>query len=429
MPSMQLSARCQTISCRPPARVRGSDPVPLRLMTWNVGNTDSRDPHDAYRLKQQRYEDHRDRVREVAPDVVFLQELLLPTQCASFIEGDASWTCHDVAGRDAAVRRLLGPGYSIACDARGHVECIGVRTSFGAIAVHPRRAGARRRSDPPASLAPCSWRQGECDDERCDAESTVSAVTVETIRGPLRPRSRPSHGAGQVRPRALLGGGSCPIPPAPTGLRWRRRRTGARRPTFEPCGGRLQPRSVCLRGAGKRPYGRSTSARDAAFASDAAAPNAPSTPRAGEPGLRPRPGRSPTACAANCTVHGRGIGPDPGTEPLYVGFDWSALPDGARASGPHRSFCDHVRAGPVARDTRRFPFLRGAELCQTVRREDSCCSTRHPPARLFAGQTHVVTGGGSGIGRCTARSRHRCCIRILVQGLTRARVYVTPMTP
>jgi len=31
-----------------------------------------------------------------------------------------------------------------------------------------------------------------------------------------------------------------------------------------------------------------------------------------------------------CTVHGHGIGPDPGTDPLDAGFEWSQLPDGER---------------------------------------------------------------------------------------------------
>jgi hypothetical protein len=162
-------------------------PSRLRLMTYNVG-TPGGDPRYVYRIADQAYEDCVGaRIRAVAPDVVLLQEVLAPARCAAFVESDAARTCREGTLREPAVRRLLGPGYTIACDARSHVECVGVSTSFGSIVgVAPGALGLGAAETPALPLPPCDYAGGECDEARCDVESTVSAVTVETARGRLR---------------------------------------------------------------------------------------------------------------------------------------------------------------------------------------------------------------------------------------------------
>jgi endonuclease/exonuclease/phosphatase family metal-dependent hydrolase len=304
-------------------------------MTWNVGNPDARDPHYAYRLKSQPYEDFvRARILESAPDVVFLQEVLSPTGCASFVERDPTRTCHGAADRDPAVRRLLGPEYSIVCDARRHVECIGVRTSFGAITGVTAGTLVLDGAETPAlPLEPCDRLRGECDEAYCDAESTVSAVTVETPRGPLRLVHVHPMAPGKVAARVFWGE-PC-----------RRRQLEQ---VFEGGGGEhalvtSAPTLVAgdfnldpLRLIGEhesvlwaRYVGAGRRFRDLS-------PRAPNGTQYGT--RRGAFGIATDHVLADrmsgvCTVHGRGIGPDPGTQPLDAGFDWSALPGGERDAG------------------------------------------------------------------------------------------------
>jgi hypothetical protein len=164
----------------------GVPPAPIRFMSYDVGTPGGADPRYAYRIADQAYEDCvGDRIRATAPGVVLLQEVLSPGRCAAFEEPDAARTCWNDADREPAVRRLLGPDYTIACDARRHVECIGVATSFGTIdGLAPGALGLDIAETPPLPLPPCAY--AECDDARCDEESTLSAVTVATRRGPLR---------------------------------------------------------------------------------------------------------------------------------------------------------------------------------------------------------------------------------------------------
>ncbi|MCC6527645.1 MAG: endonuclease/exonuclease/phosphatase family protein [Polyangiaceae bacterium] len=165
-----------------------AEPPSFRVLTANVGNPDTTDPNYALRLSYQAYEDFVGaRIRALAPAVVFLQEVLPPEACAAFVEGDAARTCYDAAARPAAIERVLGTDYSIVCDARKHVECIGVRTDFATItAVEPGAFVLDGAETPPLPLAACSYQQGTCDDSNCDGESTVSAVTVTTDHGEMR---------------------------------------------------------------------------------------------------------------------------------------------------------------------------------------------------------------------------------------------------
>jgi hypothetical protein len=166
----------------------GPSGLDFTVLTYNVGNPDSADEFYPLRLQSQAYEDHMAGViQELAPDVVFLQEVLSAKTCEAFTEADSSKTCYEWATRPRPAQRLLGPDYSIVCDARDHVECVGVRTGFGLIDGVEEGGYVEDGAETPAlPLPPCVWADDECTDDLCDEESTVSAITVTTAAGPLR---------------------------------------------------------------------------------------------------------------------------------------------------------------------------------------------------------------------------------------------------
>jgi hypothetical protein len=307
----------------------------VRLLTWNVGNTNAADPHYAYRLAQRPYEDFvRDRIRAAAADVVFLQEVLPPEPCASFLERDASRTCHVAAGPAPAVRRLLGPDYSIVCDRRRHLECIGVRTSFGAIAGVPPGALVLDGAETPAlPFAPCDRLRGDCDEVHCDAEATVSAVSVDTPGGRIRLVHAHPMAPGKSGARVFWGepcrlrqleqvfeggaGGPALTSDAPTLV--------AGDFNLDPVrliGEREASLWSKYVGAGRRFRDLTPRAPNGAQYGSRRGALAVTTDHVLVDGM-----------AGACTVHGRGVGPDPGTEPLDAGFDWSTLPGGERDAG------------------------------------------------------------------------------------------------
>jgi len=162
--------------------------VGFTLLTYNVGNPDAADPLYPLRMSSQDYEDHMAGViQALSPDVVVLQEVLSAKTCEAFTETDPSRTCYQWDTRPRPARRLLGPDYTIVCDDREQVECIGVNVSFGAIeGLVPGGYDDTGAETPPLPLDPCVWADDECTDDLCDAESTVSAVTIDTGAGPLR---------------------------------------------------------------------------------------------------------------------------------------------------------------------------------------------------------------------------------------------------
>lgn len=165
-----------------------ADQVPVRVLTWNIGNPNAEDPGYPLRLKHQVYEDYvAERIAGLAPDVVFFQEVLPETHCASMLETDPALTCYGVGEREPPIRRILGSDYTIACDARLHVECIGVRQGFGiVVGMAPGGYDIAFAETPPLPLQHCVWAAGNCTNDLCDFESTVSALTVETAWGELR---------------------------------------------------------------------------------------------------------------------------------------------------------------------------------------------------------------------------------------------------
>ncbi len=164
------------------------DAVPVRVLTYNIGHPDADLPNYALRLRDQDYEDYMgEQIRGLGADIVLHQEVLSPTHCATFEETDPAYTCFDNASRPPPIRRILGDDYTIVCDQRRHVECIGVRVDFGTIdGVDPGDFVIDAADTPPLPLAECDWAAGTCNDTNCDGESTVSAVTVTTAFAPLR---------------------------------------------------------------------------------------------------------------------------------------------------------------------------------------------------------------------------------------------------
>jgi endonuclease/exonuclease/phosphatase family metal-dependent hydrolase len=168
----------------------GDDPhtLKVRVLTYNIGNPDDAEPHYPLRLSYQSYEDYMGaQIRALDPDVVFLQEVLPPHTCAEFDETDPARTCYDAANRPAAVQRILGAEYSVVCDGRLQVECIGVKVAFGTFdGVAAGGFELTGAETPPLPLESCVYAAGECTKDKCDAESTVSAASVATAKGPLR---------------------------------------------------------------------------------------------------------------------------------------------------------------------------------------------------------------------------------------------------
>lgn len=160
----------------------------VRFMSFNVGNPDDGESDYPLRLRDQAYEDFvAEAIARWRPDVIALQEVLPPHTCEAFVETDARRTCFEHEPRDPAVRRLLGDDYSIVCDARQQVECVGVHVGFGTIVGLAPGALALTGAETPELPAPaCNYAAGGCDQNLCDAESTVSALDVESIYGPLR---------------------------------------------------------------------------------------------------------------------------------------------------------------------------------------------------------------------------------------------------
>jgi endonuclease/exonuclease/phosphatase family metal-dependent hydrolase len=161
---------------------------PFRVLSYNIGNPDDAEPNYPLRLSYQAYEDSiAQTIRNLEPDIVLLQEVLPPQTCDAFDEEDSARTCYNADARPTAAERVLGDDYSIACDARLHVECVGVRKAFGTIQdLEPGEFSLSGAETPPLPLDSCNYAAGTCNNDLCDAESTVSAVTVEAAGETIR---------------------------------------------------------------------------------------------------------------------------------------------------------------------------------------------------------------------------------------------------
>lgn len=186
-----LLASCWSLTpeCDDPTELPAGAPD-VRVLSYNIGNGNKERPY-ALRIRDRAYENHvGERIRELAPDIVLLQEVLPPTACESFSEHDPARTCYpDPDAHPAAAKRILGPAYSVACDQREHVECIGVRSSFGTIrGVEPGGFALAGAETSPLPGRACDYLAGHCSgrSNTCDAESSISTVIVDTANGPLR---------------------------------------------------------------------------------------------------------------------------------------------------------------------------------------------------------------------------------------------------
>ncbi len=105
------------------------------------------------------------------PDVISLQEVLSLEQCEAVTENEPAMACfaeHMAVVKEQS-RRLVGPGYTIACDTRNHFECVAVKMAFGSIAGCPlgelcTDADVDETAPPPGA--------------GCDDGFSVSAVTI-----------------------------------------------------------------------------------------------------------------------------------------------------------------------------------------------------------------------------------------------------------
>lgn len=144
------------------------EPPSLTLLSANVGNTLLSCADYAYKLCHTDVEERaRERIAELAPDVILLQEVVGRGQCDELAEQDPAFTCHEQQRErePSQARRLVGDAYSIACDGRRGFDCVAVKTSFGAIAGCSEGARCGDAETPPAP-------------EGCDDGFSVSAVDV-----------------------------------------------------------------------------------------------------------------------------------------------------------------------------------------------------------------------------------------------------------
>ncbi len=161
----------------------------FRVVTYNIGNSRREGPY-ALRIQDQAYEDYiGERLRSLDADIVFLQEVLTPNQCATFEETDPGQTCYAWRNRSEAAKRILGDEYGLVCDANRQVDCVAVRLSFGRIrSARPNALGLDLAETAKLPGRACDYLAGECDGRStdCDAESSISTLVVDTSNGAIR---------------------------------------------------------------------------------------------------------------------------------------------------------------------------------------------------------------------------------------------------
>jgi len=323
-----------------------ADSVPVRVLTWNIGNPNADDPGYYLRLKSQAYEDYvASRIAALSPDIVFLQEVLAETRCATMMETDPALTCYDAEDRDPPIRRLLGPDYTIACDGRLHVECVGVHVSFGGIeGLEVGGYDIGFAETPPLPLPACDWAAGTCTNDLCDFESTVSAVTANTRWGDLRlvhlhPNAAGSGDAGiytgapcrALQLQQVFEGFTDPYPDPDNGNVAGADPLIADGPTLLAGDFNMDPVRMATRD--EKDIWASHIGDGSRFAdfTPTDADGVQYGTRRGSAGMAIDHVLSEAArSSGSCTVFGwdEGFGSDPGTLPLDEDFDWSQVPDG-----------------------------------------------------------------------------------------------------
>jgi endonuclease/exonuclease/phosphatase family metal-dependent hydrolase len=326
-------------ACEPGDDAPPANAVPVRVLTYNIGNPNAEDSDYPLRLKHQDYEDYVGaQIRALEPDIVLLQEVLPATHCEALNETDPALTCYDAANSEPPVRRVLGPDYTIVCDERRHVECIGVRVGFGTIAgMEPGGYALSGAPTPDLPMDSCEWAEGTCSNDFCDFESTVSAVDVQTGYGDLRVVHLHPNAGGNGIDGAYTG--------APCrALQLEQVFDGL---TGHPNTPLVTPSPTILAGDFNMDPVRMTSPDETALwdvhvGSDGRFTDFSPTDddavqystRRGSFGLAIDHVLADRA-SGSCTVFGHddGFGADPGTLPLDDGFDWTQVPDGKWYAG------------------------------------------------------------------------------------------------
>lgn len=169
----------------------------LRVMTINVGNgrlhrTDPNLRPYALRIHHQVYEDFlAARIQALQPAIIGLQEVLPRHTCVragQSWENESERSCFDTLAREDAVRRLLGPDYSIVCDRDASVDCLGVHVGFATIEGLPAggyAASWTSSAGPPPGFGTCNYAKGECQTKaaECDDESSILWADLTTGGG------------------------------------------------------------------------------------------------------------------------------------------------------------------------------------------------------------------------------------------------------
>jgi hypothetical protein len=147
---------------------------PFTFLAANIGNVDVfRCATMAFNLCGIESEDaFAETVARLRPDIVALSEVPTPAQCAALGEVEPWHICHPDhiaahGGEQEAVRRMLGDGYTIACNVGAGFECVGARVGRAAIAGCAE--GALCRDGARTSPTP----------DGCDDGFSVSAVSAE----------------------------------------------------------------------------------------------------------------------------------------------------------------------------------------------------------------------------------------------------------
>ncbi len=111
-------------------------PLDFQLLQANVGNASLDCQGYKFKLCSVEVEARvASNVRARAAQVLSLQELVPDAMCDGKGETNPARVCHPEhrASEPNQARRLVGPNYSIACDARNGFDCVAVATEFGTI--------------------------------------------------------------------------------------------------------------------------------------------------------------------------------------------------------------------------------------------------------------------------------------------------------
>ena len=106
-------------------------------------------------------------IQHLSPDIIVLQEVLAPWQCTGINEKNKKNKVCSEEQIIPQVRRLVGEGYTIACNSRNQFECIAVKTSFGEILGCPEGEICNNARTTPEI-------------EGCDNGFNISAVTIKS---------------------------------------------------------------------------------------------------------------------------------------------------------------------------------------------------------------------------------------------------------